>query len=190
MNKSLFVFLALVLVSSECLPQSVNRGEAIRLIAAQAKTQLDGRRADMETPDGSISSSTLEMLGMPDGRSGEVEQLNDGRYVISGCRPQSCAEKAIAVFSTSPSRLYALGFRHYHCRFVVQGEIEHGQIRPRARTAAPVKCDAEPSLSAYILRFTDDKIDPAREAYDLKTVRNWDGSDKVIREDVHVVNTP
>lgn len=187
MTKFFAFFLAVAMVLAQCYAQELDRGAAVRLIAKQADRQLGQRHADIETPDGLLSTSTVELLGMPDGNSGDVTPFDGGRYLVSGCRPQSCAEKAAVVFGVNPPRLYAIGFRNYNCRFIVPEEAKFA--RPKSKNRSPVTCDADPAVKIYILRSETSGIDAELERKELNVLRNWSGIEP-IEAKINVIVTP
>jgi hypothetical protein len=169
------------------LAQGMNRGEAIRLIAGMAGKQLGGRHADIEVPDGALDVSAVELLGVPDGTYDEVKEADDGRHMLSGCRPQSCAEKGIVIFSSSPARLDAVGFRHFHCRFTVPN-IDSPVGSPMARKSSSyLKCDKSPSLSIFILRYGMTTENFEREQRDVDAIRAWASADDNVVEEIKVI---
>lgn len=61
-----------------------------------------------------------EQLNMGLGIRDPAVMLPDGNYLVSGCRPHSCTEKAAIIASTS-KQILAAGLIHFHCREVVDG---------------------------------------------------------------------
>lgn len=188
-NLSRLLALIVMALVIQAHAQEMNRGEAIRAIAVLAKEQLAGRHADLETPDGALEKSVVGLIGMPDGPYGDGRVNPDGRYIISGCRPQSCNEKGIAIFSMKPARLDAFGLQNFHCRFALPGIPDSPPFAPQKKDAGSfIRCNKEPILTVYIVRTGFKSEDFSRELRDLETIRNWAIQGGVAAEEIRVID--
>lgn len=101
-------------------------------------------------PNGLVSEQIIMALGIPQ----PLIKLADGDYLLSGCRPHSCDEKA-AVIVTSRGQVLAAGLINFRCHL--------NSSKPYIGTTV---CDR----NAHLTLFLRKKV--GRSALDLE-LRNW-----------------
>jgi len=87
-------------------------------------------------PDKSVSEQIMMGLGIPNPTS----QLADGNYLVSGCRPHSCDEKAAAIVTPAGATLVA-GLINFRCH--------QDATKQNLAPARAVICDHDPRLTVF-----------------------------------------
>ncbi|HST60924.1 MAG TPA: hypothetical protein VLK84_19635 [Longimicrobium sp.] len=71
-----------------------------------------GERADLYWANGRVSEQALAGLGGP---PNELERLSGGLVIGSACRAHSCDLEQAAAVIQCPSRIVAVGVKHFRC---------------------------------------------------------------------------
>ena len=115
-------------------PTPVARGSAVR-------TFLGPATGNYILPGRSVTEQVGEALsGPPDPNT----NLPGGRLLVSGCRFQSCDEKAAVIFRGNT--VEAVGLIHFGCHFAMP-ETYTATTSPRKRR---VGCSSNPTLTAFV----------------------------------------
>lgn len=150
MTKVAYAFpLAFVLVvqgASADAPDFGRAGPPMSVVATSLQQGLGAMRGSYLMPDALVSSQILQSIGIPD----RTERLDDGNYLLSGCRMHSCDEKA-AIIANPDGKMVASALIHFHCHVVRGGEVD---------------CDSAPRLTLFL------KSDPHRDILSQE-LKSW-----------------
>lgn len=155
--------LALALAGCIAAPASaapLRFDEVAALAIASARTTFGDMRVDTYIPNALLSDTIGEFIGIP---TSYVAPLSGPFVMISGCRPQSCDEKAAVIVDRRTRRIAALALRDFRCRNVVGKESR----KPTA------DCDAEPTLDVFIVRRSGSVAALRQEREQLASLRAW-----------------
>jgi len=142
--------IGLFLVAADPSDSSAGIGEISKpTISRSLSHEFGAARGSFLVPSGLISEQIMMALGIPN----PDLQLASGEYLVSGCRPHSCDEKA-AVIVTPRGMVMAAGLINFHCH------------RLFTKSGKPIRCDARPRLTLF-LKQNSSRFDLKRQ------LKNW-----------------
>lgn len=118
------------------------------LVKKQADQLLANVHANVYAPDMRVNIA-LEELTI----ANQEIQKEDKYTFLSGCRPQSCGEKAAAVLNNATQQLLAAALLSYNCKddILAPEEITYLTTRQPGKKPA-LHCAHDPILMVYIVR--------------------------------------
>jgi hypothetical protein len=125
---------------SSLLGSAALAGEiSLHSVFASLRRDLAAARGSYFVPDQLVSNQIIMGLGIPH----PTIQVSDGNYLVSGCRPHSCDEKA-GVIITPNGNVLAAGLINFHCHRELTKQVG-------VRISAVI-CDSYPSLTIFVRR--------------------------------------
>ena len=144
--------------------------EAIQTVQTEGPRRFAQLRENLHLPHACVGTSVAELMAVSD----EPVELSGDRTLISGCRPNSCNEKAAA--SIGPDRsLQAVALRHFNCR------------RSLTESIPEVLCDRQATLLVYLIYSSNAPAPPSSDALLLKQLERWAHQAGYAREEVRPI---
>lgn len=109
------------------------------------REEFGSDRGSYFVPDKPVSEQIIMGLGIPN----PTVQLADGNYLVSGCRPHSCDEKAAVIVKPTGMILMA-GLINFHCRRDV--------AKKSPTSAGAVICERNPRLTVLVTRKNNQPV--------------------------------
>ena len=164
--QKLIVFL--LVVSMHFLVRAANgptRDEVVRLVSKEAHEILGQRRGDFIVPHELVADALVSPLGVPEPDG--VREISANIFLVAGCRPHSCDEKAIAIADVASSRILASGLRHFHCRRELAPDSSRGNVKDQ------VSCDSSPTLTIFLYKYKNGKRSVLSDDQLIENIRTW-----------------
>jgi hypothetical protein len=133
------------------------------VLAKAIRKEFGSARGDYFVFGGLVSAQ----VGMGFGNSDPTRRLGDGNYLVSGCRHQSCDEKA-AVIATPAGAVLAAGLINFPCVFhrkVTGVECRKNSTDPPVLTVFVKKRNNQPAILQDLKDWADGVQLADRKAY-------------------------
>lgn len=128
-------FVAAYLATANAATEKVSMPAVYRSV----QHEFGSDRGSYFVPDKPVSEQIIMGLGIPN----PTVPLAEGNYLVSGCRPHSCDEKA-AVIVTPTGMILMAGLINFHC---------HRDVAKNSPTpAGAVICEHDPRLTVLVTR--------------------------------------
>ncbi|WP_373989085.1 hypothetical protein [Duganella sp. BuS-21] len=152
-----------------------------KIIESETNNIFAEQRADFQEGNALIRKSIVELIGIRN------EDFETPEYIlVSGCRPNSCTEKASVMFNRAGTHILGVGILHFNCHFLLR-EKEIGEDNVRLQEVRPPqKCDKDPTLTVYVIRNKKNKIGELPERKVLAAIEGWAREFNFTKKDVRI----
>lgn len=157
-----------LLISTGAMAKDAVVPDAKNSALAQSRKIFGGQKEDLYIPNANLAEALRELTNLPE------EPVNQGDYVlISGCRPQSCMEKAAMVLDKSSKQLLAVGFVHFQCHAPVVTSDRLRQLNSLSLAVPSAECLKQPVYSSFLIRRDTSTKDVAAELVVAELLDGW-----------------
>lgn len=164
MSKIIAFFLCVSMHLGVYATNNPSRDDVMRIVGKKTHEIFGQRRGNFLVPNGLVADALVAPFGIPEPTG--VTEISENIFLVSGCRPHSCDEKAIGIVDMASGKMLASGLRHFHCR---RESVPNSSATRNIQTT----CDSSPTISVFLYRYKTEKRHVLSEDQLIENVRTW-----------------
>jgi hypothetical protein len=133
-------------LSQEAAPQVTRSATLINTANGALQRAFGEQREDTLQPQMRFADAIAMAIGMP-----ELTEDLDEFVILTGCRPQSCDEKAAVVLKRDSGQVAAVALRHFGCHYQALTEVVPS-VAGIPADRWPQQCSKDPRFKIVLVR--------------------------------------